>query len=406
MKTKAIVLVLSLVLLMSLSAIADVPDEITYQGRLLYNGSPVIAATSVVFRLYQTSSGGSAIWTETHGSVTPDSNGIYTEILGVTTAIPDDYDALWLELVVAGNVLTPRKKLTSAPFVLRAGELPALYVSGNVGIGTTSVFGKLDVKASGTIGRFYTDTSASGLQIKSTQSSSSGWLLDVRQSANSDGSGGTQVFGVKEDGRVGIGTTNPEYLFHLNRTGNGSMFKVTTDYPGHSMSIWQAPSDFYERFLIMSIVGNSRFVFWGNGNAYADGSWTGPADYAEYFYSDDIGLSFGELVSLAGKAKVKRCNQGDTLIGVVSKKPGVVGIYADDITDAAAEYEEDPHWIKVAIMGQVPVNVSISNGVIRAGDQLTAGDNGVAVYGESPDTLLMVALDDAGEDGTIRVLIK
>lgn len=57
-------------------------------------------------------------------------------------------------------------------------------------------------------------------------------------------------------------------------------------------------------------------------------------------------------------------------------------------------------------MGQVPVNVSMSNGVIKSGNQLTAGDDGVAVYGESPDTLLMVALDDASEDGTIRVLIK
>ena len=138
MKTKAILLALSLVLLMSLSVIADVPDEITYQGRLLYNGSPVTSATNIVFRLYQTSGGGSAVWTETHSSVTPDSTGIYTVVLGSTVAIPDDYDALWIELEVAGNTLSPRKKLTSSPFVLRAGELQDLYVSGNVGIGTTS----------------------------------------------------------------------------------------------------------------------------------------------------------------------------------------------------------------------------------------------------------------------------
>ena len=138
MKIRAIVPVLSLVLLMSFSALSDVPDEITYQGRLLYNGNPVTTATSIVFRLFQTSSGGSAVWTETHGSVTPDSSGIYTVVLGGTVAVPDDYDALWLELAVAGNTLSPRKKLTSAPFVLRAGELPDLYVNGNLGIGTTS----------------------------------------------------------------------------------------------------------------------------------------------------------------------------------------------------------------------------------------------------------------------------
>ena len=145
MKTKVILLTLSLILLVSLSVIADVPDEITYQGRLLYNGNPVTTATSVVFRLFEASSGGSAVWTETHSSVTPDSNGIYTVVLGSTVAIPDDYDALWLELVVDGNTLAPRKKLTSSPFVLRAGELSDLYVSGNVGIGTDTPSASLDV---------------------------------------------------------------------------------------------------------------------------------------------------------------------------------------------------------------------------------------------------------------------
>ena len=145
MKIKAFVLAVCFIFTVSASAIADVPDEITYQGRLLYNGNPVTTATSVVFRLYQASTGGSAVWTETHGSVTPDNNGIYTEVLGSTVAIPDDYDALWIELEVAGNMLTPRKKLTSAPFVLRAGELPSLYVSGNVGIGTDTPSASLDV---------------------------------------------------------------------------------------------------------------------------------------------------------------------------------------------------------------------------------------------------------------------
>ena len=226
MKAKEIVSVLSLVLLMSLTALADVPDEITYQGRLLYNGNPVTSATSVVFRLFPASSGGSAVWAETHGSVTPDSNGIYTEVLGTTVAVPDDYDALWLELVVAGNVLTPRKKLTSAPFVLRAGELPALYVSGNVGVGTTSPGAKLDIQAS-------EPSSTHFLVHNGTPSSSSTsvWFRDTDTSPHTTfrvtgdydaDDGGPFEFGIDQSGKVGIGTTVPANKLHITDTNPGN----------------------------------------------------------------------------------------------------------------------------------------------------------------------------------------
>ena len=222
---------------MSLSVIADVPDQITYQGRLLYNGSPVTSATSIVFRLYQTSSGGSAVWTETHGSVTPDSTGIYTVVLGSTVAIPDDYDALWIELVVAGNVLTPRKKLTSSPFVLRVGELPNLYVSGNVGIGTSSPLGTLHVVTSGT--PFTPDTASDDLVVGSSDHTG----ISLQSGAASSGrlvfaqSGDTEEGGIVYDhnadkmrfdtnstanqmvidssGNVGIGTTSPYAPLHV-----------------------------------------------------------------------------------------------------------------------------------------------------------------------------------------------
>ena len=224
MKTKAIVL--SLVLLVSASVFADVPDQITYQGRLLYNGSPVTAATSIVFRLYQTSSGGSTVWTETLGSVTPDSNGIYTVVLGETVAVPDDYDSLWLELVVAGNVLTPRKKLTSAPFVLRAGELPSLYVSGNVGIGTTSPSEDLEIYRSGVadadlrVGNDWRGIilKAQGINNAPTiRSTGSGNPLYIAASDDSS----RNILIAPSGGDVGIGTANPGAMLHIENTTTG-----------------------------------------------------------------------------------------------------------------------------------------------------------------------------------------
>ena len=246
MKTKAIGVALSLVLIMSIYALADVPDEITYQGRLLLSGAPVTTATSIVFRLYQTSGGGSAVWTETHGSVTPDSNGIYTVVLGSTVAISDSYDALWLELEVVGNTLTPRKKLTSAPFVLRAGELPNLYVSGNVGIGTTSPGAKLHVAESSSsqdlsvlqLARGNDDTAVDGdygyISMMSENDAGESietarlrWIAaDVSDGVETGGFGivtrradgvMTDKIYIDDSGKVGIGNTSP--LQALDVTG-------------------------------------------------------------------------------------------------------------------------------------------------------------------------------------------
>ncbi len=236
MKAKAIGVALSLVLIMSISALADVPDEITYQGRLLLSGAPVTTATSIVFRLYQTLGGGSAVWTETHGSVTPDSEGIYTVILGSTLAIPDGYDALWLELEVAGNTLTPRKKLTSAPFVLRAGTLPGLGVvgqatfGGNLGIGETSPVNLLHIQGSGTSGQVTaamilenSHSGTLGLDITGSAGiSRARWLYGggPGEGTNSLTEFMTWVLEGSNAGNVGIGTSSPSQYQKLHVGGN------------------------------------------------------------------------------------------------------------------------------------------------------------------------------------------
>lgn len=100
-----------------------VPHVISYQGMLAdSSGRPLTASKNISATIYDTAEGGVAKWIELHPN-TPISNGVFSLLLGATTPIPDDLFAQpqrWLEVVVDGVTLTPRQKLTSVPYALRA----------------------------------------------------------------------------------------------------------------------------------------------------------------------------------------------------------------------------------------------------------------------------------------------
>jgi hypothetical protein len=75
--------------------------------------------------------------------------------------------------------------------------------------------------------------------------------------------------------------------------------------------------------------GDLEFNLRGDGQAYADGSWNGGgADYAEYFEWEDGNPDAedrrGYPVALVGN-KIKIAENGDTIIGIVSAAPVVLG---------------------------------------------------------------------------------
>lgn len=75
--------------------------------------------------------------------------------------------------------------------------------------------------------------------------------------------------------------------------------------------------------------GDFEFVLRGDGQAYADQSWNGGgADYAEYFEWEDGNPNAedrrGYPVALVGN-KIKIAEDGDTIIGIVSAAPVVLG---------------------------------------------------------------------------------
>ena len=135
---------------------ASPPNMITYQGRLLDSNSvPVTdASLSMIFELYDDPTAGSCVWSNSSatcatatGRTVTLTDGLFSENLGDTgastpyAAIGDDIfadnAAIYLKVTVAGEALSPRKQLTSAPYALNSETLDGLNSSAT---GGTSAF--------------------------------------------------------------------------------------------------------------------------------------------------------------------------------------------------------------------------------------------------------------------------
>lgn len=92
------------------------PGVITYQATLTdASGKPINATLAIVFRLYATPTGGTALWTETRSgaNAVPVQNGLLNVALGSLTPIPNsvwDNSPLYLEVKIGNDpAMSPRE---------------------------------------------------------------------------------------------------------------------------------------------------------------------------------------------------------------------------------------------------------------------------------------------------------
>ncbi|MFC1888762.1 tail fiber domain-containing protein [Thermodesulfobacteriota bacterium] len=103
---------------------AAVPQEINYQGYLTDDsGNPIDGGVEMLFAIYDQEIDGSELWSEGPMTV-PVDDGMYSVILGETVPItPALLDGpCWLEVIVEGEYLVPRERVTSTPFTIEAEE--------------------------------------------------------------------------------------------------------------------------------------------------------------------------------------------------------------------------------------------------------------------------------------------
>jgi hypothetical protein len=115
-------------MLVATSAVLAVPSLINYQGKLTDSGgNPLNGTFTMTFLLYQVSTGGSHIWSEPQTVMVTD--GIYSVQLGTTNPLDVSYfsnDSLYLEVVVGDETLSPRQRLTSTAFAMKAALAEAV----------------------------------------------------------------------------------------------------------------------------------------------------------------------------------------------------------------------------------------------------------------------------------------
>lgn len=120
-----------LAFLAALPAAAGVSPRVTVQGRLLdpATGSPKEESSAdLTFKVFAAASGGTALWTEGPTTVSLD-NGLFSAELGASVPLSSAVflgAARWLEIQVESETLSPRQRLTAAPYALRAAAADAL----------------------------------------------------------------------------------------------------------------------------------------------------------------------------------------------------------------------------------------------------------------------------------------
>jgi len=117
-------LTIILVIILASVAMGEVPKMINYQGRLITNlGAPIDTTVSIVFTIYDDSTGGNSKWTETQSSVTS-TDGLFNVLLGSVNSIMDtvfNNDSRYLGITVGTDPeISPRTQIVSVGYALHA----------------------------------------------------------------------------------------------------------------------------------------------------------------------------------------------------------------------------------------------------------------------------------------------
>lgn len=386
-----------LLFLLPLTVLAQIPRTLSYQGVLTDNtGKPRTDGNyAFTFRLYNTVSGGTAIWSEQ--KTLPIKVGLFSTALGDNTPFGPvvKFDRpYWLSIQVGNEPeLAPRIALTSVGYsmsALRADTASFSVASladttwrhsganiyrlnGNVGIGTDNpeTNSRLHI-----LGRITVQGNQSAALFKNSLGSDH-FLIGLRSDISPDdfvfhSYGAKWIFST---GNVGIGTTKPyafSKLYVESGVENDNAIQGVSTKPGGAGVVgYSQHPDGIGGYFDNSAGGLS---LWATGRAkVAVLEITGGSDLAEPFeISHDEKLPAGALVVIdkdnPGKLKLATEPYDKRVAGVIS---GAGGVNPGLTLSQEGVLAGGQH---VALTGKVYALATAANGAIESGDLLTTSN--------------------------------
>ncbi len=248
----------------------------------------------------------------------------------------------------------------------------------------------------------------------------SGNFLNFTNNDNTPGTRGT-VFNVDYKGLLTVSPSDADNTKAIvidteESTAGQSVFEIVSDVTTNDSLKLHAEAD---GSLFVSLSGTQTTVALCHAN---NGQVTNdeivdcsgaPSDVAEYFGTRDASIEAAEVVVGAedatpmhldgmhtSKAWVNKTSKpyDNRILGVISTSPAAV--YGDEIFSP----EENPR--PVALVGRVPVKVSLENGPIQKGDYLTSSSTpGFAMKSTRPGMVIGQALSGYDGNGEAKVMV-
>ncbi|KKR51235.1 MAG: hypothetical protein UT88_C0039G0001, partial [Candidatus Woesebacteria bacterium GW2011_GWD2_40_19] len=124
---------------------------LSFQGRLTNNlGNPITTATNLVFKLYSVDTGGAALWNSGTCSITPDTDGIFSTLLGsscgteIASSVFSENSAIWLGVTVGVDAeATPRVQIATVAYAINSETLQGYPASSSATANTVPVMNNL-----------------------------------------------------------------------------------------------------------------------------------------------------------------------------------------------------------------------------------------------------------------------